>query len=89
MSGFEVNLSDGLLDELADRVADRLAHREPDRDPWITVAEAAEHVRCTTSRIYSLVSTRRIPFEKDGSRVLLRRAELDAWVRRGGGKCPS
>ena len=82
-------LLDELIDRFADRVADRLGAREPQIEPWLTVAEAADHLRCTTSRIYSLVSARRIPFCKDGSRVLFRRAELDEYVRAGGGKVPS
>ena len=34
-------------------------------DGWLTVAEAAEYLRCPKSRVYSLVSAKRIPFAKD------------------------
>jgi excisionase family DNA binding protein len=75
------------LDTLAERLLPRLeapAHT----DGWLTVGEAAGYLRCPKSRLYSLVSARRIPFVKDGSRTLFRRSELDAWLRAGGGKRP-
>lgn len=79
-------LSDADLDLLAERLAPRLA--VPVADQWLTVTEAAEYLRCPKSRLYSLVSARRVPFSKDGSRTLFRRSELDAWVRNGGGRRP-
>jgi excisionase family DNA binding protein len=42
--------------------------------------------RCPKSRIYDLVSARRIPHERDGSRLLFRRSALDGWVTSGGGR---
>ncbi len=80
-------LDDNALDTLAERLAPRLA-KPAQSDGWLTVGEAAEYLRCPKSRVYSLVSARRIPFVKDGSRTLFRRSELDAWLRGGGGKRP-
>jgi excisionase family DNA binding protein len=80
-------LDDDALDELAERLRPRLEMGVP-ADGWLTVAEAAEHLRCPTSRLYSLVSAKRIPHEKDGSRLLFRRSALDEWLRAGGGKRP-
>jgi excisionase family DNA binding protein len=80
-------LDDNALDTLAERLAPRLA-KPAQSDGWLTVGEAAEYLRCPKSRVYSLVSARRIPFVKDGSRTLFRRSELDAWLRAGGGKRP-
>lgn len=57
-------------------------------EPWIGVKEAATHLSCPVSRIYSLVSARRIPHAKDGSRTLFKRSQLDEWVRDGGGTRP-
>jgi excisionase family DNA binding protein len=56
--------------------------------PWLDVEAAAKHLMCPRSRIYALVSARRIPYHKDGSRLLFRPEELDDWVRAGGGKRP-
>ena len=84
-------LDDRALDALAESLAPRLATRltgAAERDPWIDVAEAAKYLACPKSRIYALVSARRIPHQKDGSRVLFRRDELDDWIRNGGGKRP-
>jgi excisionase family DNA binding protein len=80
-------LDDDALDMLAERLRSRLEMAAP-ADGWMTVAEAADYLRCPTSRVYSLTSARRIPCVKDGSRVLFRRSELDEWLRAGGGKRP-
>ena len=71
-----------LVPAIADRVADLLAERltADARSPWLTVAEASEYLRCKPKRIYDLLSQRRLPAHHDGSRVLLRRDELDAYV---------
>jgi len=86
MSALNIELPPELIEAIAKRAAELV---EPQADVWLSVAEAADHLRCTRSRIYSLVSARRIPHHKDGSRVLFRRSELDRWVEQGGAKCPS
>jgi excisionase family DNA binding protein len=48
----------------------------------------AEHLSCGRSRVYALVSAGRIPYRKDGSRLLFRRSELDGWLAGGGGVRP-
>lgn len=83
-------LPDEFLDAIVERVTEALGERAAPEDRWLTVAEAAEHVRCPTSRVYSLAATKppRIPVHRDGSRLLFRRSELDAWVESGGGLRP-
>lgn len=88
-------LDDDTLATLADRLADRLVpalvpRLNPSQPPdsWLDVGQAAEHLSCPRSRIYALVSAQRMPHHKDGSRLLFRREELDAWVRAGGGRRP-
>jgi excisionase family DNA binding protein len=76
-----------LADRLAPIVVARIRPTEPPT-PWLDVAAAAQHLACPRSRIYALVSARRIPHHKDGSRLLFRREELDEWVRTGGGRRP-
>ena len=91
-----VGLPPELLDALAERVADVLIERGlvsaaaavPEPEPWIGVEEAARHLACPKSRLYALVSARRIPCQKDASRLLFRRTELDAWLDAGGAKRP-
>jgi excisionase family DNA binding protein len=80
-------LDDQALDELAQRLASRLGAPAP-VDALLSVGEAADYLRCPKSRLYSLVSAKRIPFVKDGSRTLFRRSALDCWLEAGGGRRP-
>jgi excisionase family DNA binding protein len=75
-----------LIEALAQRTAEIVTERLGQQpEPWIGVDQAAEHLACPKSRIYALVSARRIPHEKDGSRLLFRRSDLDEWLQQGGG----
>jgi excisionase family DNA binding protein len=99
VSGLDAALVDALDDPALDRLAEVLAPRltaliqqrssVPGRQAaWLDVDGAAERLACPKSRIYALVSAKRIPHSKDGSRLLFRPEELDAWVRTGGAKRP-
>jgi excisionase family DNA binding protein len=55
---------------------------EPESE-YLTIPEAAELLRCKRQRIYDLLSQRRIPRVKDGTRTLLRRSDLDAYLADG------
>jgi excisionase family DNA binding protein len=83
-----VPVPEGFVEQVATRVAEILGAREPLPEPWVGVREAAEHLACPKSRIYALVSARRIPHRRDGSRLLFRRSELDAWLEAGGARRP-
>ena len=83
-----LQLSDEQVEQIARRAAELVAGRAPITDEWLTVAEAANYLRCPKSRVYSLVSAKRIPFVKDGSRTLFSRGALDEWLRAGGGRRP-
>lgn len=66
-----VSFDDEFVSELAERIAERL--RSPNDnvvDGFIDVGGAAAFLACPTSRIYALVSARRIPHHRDGSRLL-------------------
>lgn len=75
------------LQTLAEKLAPYLERPKPDTG-WLDVAGAAEHLQCPKSRLYSLVSARRVPFHKDGSRLLFDRYELDEFIRNGGARRP-
>jgi excisionase family DNA binding protein len=86
---FALALTDDQLDVIVDALADRLAAAEPAGDGWLRGAgRIAAYIDCPRSRVYALVSAGRIPVERDGSNLIARRSELDAWVRDGGGKRP-
>jgi excisionase family DNA binding protein len=82
-------LDDEALDVLAERLAPRLAAGAPIDDRWLRGAERiAAYIDAPRSRVYALASAGRIPVERDGSNLIARRSDLDAWVRAGGGKRP-
>lgn len=90
-AAFLAEMDDETLARLAERLAPIIASRlgsDGQATPWMDVDQAARHLACPRSRIYSLVSARRIPHHRDGSRLLFRREELDEWVRTGGGLRP-
>lgn len=71
-------LDEEAVEVLADRVAERLAERAAPPEPWLGTEEAADYLAAPKSRIYDLVHRREVRFRKDGSRLLFRRADLDA-----------
>jgi excisionase family DNA binding protein len=91
-SGISLAIPEPVLERIAERAAEIIAARqELDRrepEPWIGVEEAAKHLACPKGRIYTLTSTKRIPFARDGSRLLFKRSELDAWLENGGARRP-
>lgn len=77
-----IPIPDELVELVAERAAEILAERQPavELAPYLSVDEAAEYLRCSRKRIYDLTSQRRLPAVKDGSRTLLRRVDLDAYL---------
>lgn len=81
---FALELPPNSLDALAAKVAERLRSLKADEpEPWIPVEQAAEHLGCKPRRIYDLVSQSRIPFERDGARLLFRRSQIDEALESG------
>ena len=84
-----VSFDDEFVKELAERIAERLSLSSGNADDgFLDVDGAAAFLACPRSRIYALVSARRIPHHRDGSRLLFDRAELRDYVRRGGARRP-
>jgi excisionase family DNA binding protein len=76
-----VTLPANTVDALAAVIARRLpAQAAPDPSPYLTVAEAAAYIKASRQRVYDLLSSRRLSRRKDGARVLISRAELDAYL---------
>ena len=74
-----VALSDEDVERIAQRVAALTAGSSP-TDPWLSISEAAEHLRAKPQRLYDLVSTGRLKPAKDGRRLLFRRSVLDRYL---------
>lgn len=87
LPGASLDLDDAALAALAEQVAELLS-RLAESEPFVTAEAAAAHICCPVSRIYALVSARRIPHHRDGSRLLFRLSELDSWIAEGGAKRP-
>jgi excisionase family DNA binding protein len=87
-----LTLPEGVVEEIARRAAeivlDRLAEERPSGgdSPYLTVAEAATYLRASRQRVYDLLSSGRLSRRKDGSRVLVSRSELDAYLAGGNGR---
>lgn len=84
-----------LPDELVELIAQRAAAILTDRPPvdtadcgFLDVTDAAAFLACPPSRIYALVSAKRIPHHRDGSRLIFDRKELREYVNNGGAKRP-
>jgi excisionase family DNA binding protein len=82
LTGFALTVTPDLVDAIADRVARVLESRSGPAEPegWIGVHAAAAHLACKPQRIYDLVSQGRVPFRRDGRRVLFRRSDLDGYL---------
>jgi excisionase family DNA binding protein len=87
MSVISIEIDEGLVERIAERAAALIAER-PVAPGYINVAGAAEFLACPHSRIYALVSARRLPHHRDGSRLLFDRSELRDFVLAGGARRP-
>src|SRR5947208_2085462 len=81
-------LFDALVQRVAERAAELVLARLPGPEAeavpeFLCIAEAADLLRCRPQRIYNLCSDGRLTRYKDGSRVLIRRAELVAYLAGG------
>jgi excisionase family DNA binding protein len=74
-----VTLSDDALAAIAAALPTAPA---PEPSPFLTIPEAAAHLRCKRQRIDDLLSQRRLSRVKDGTRTLVRRDELLAYIDR-------
>jgi excisionase family DNA binding protein len=76
-------LLSALADEIAQKTAAAVLERLPQSgpaSPYLSVAEAAEYLRAKPQRVHDLLSEGKLSRFKDGSRTLLLRSELEAYV---------
>jgi hypothetical protein len=91
VNAISFTVGDELVERIARRAADLVAEQsgEPIDDGWLRGAERiAAYIDAPRSRVYALVSARRIPVHHDGSALIARRSELDKWLLSGGGLRP-
>jgi hypothetical protein len=91
VSALTFDLTGELVERIASRAADLLAERQSEgpTDGWLRGAnKISAYLDCPRSRIYALARVQQIPIHRDGTALIARRSELDAWVRSGGGLRP-
>jgi len=89
--GITVDIDSELVERIAERAAELVGEwrAEAASDGLLRGADKiAAYIDSPRSRVYALVSARRIPVRHDGSALIARRSELDAWLLAGGGKRP-
>lgn len=89
MTELRLDLPDSVLESVAKRAAALVLERlESPRvqSELMTVPEAAELLRCKPQRVYDLLSDGRLERLKDGSRVLVRRADVVAHLLPSGSR---
>jgi excisionase family DNA binding protein len=67
-----------VAERAAEIVLERLNAQPVTQSEFLSVGEAAELLRCKPQRVYDLLSAGQLERFKDGSRVLVRRADLVA-----------
>jgi excisionase family DNA binding protein len=70
-----------IADEVERRVLAQLGAGST--EPYLTVAQAADYIGAKPQRIYDLCSNGTLTRLKDGSRLLILRAEVDAYLQNG------
>jgi len=74
-----------IVEEIAQRAAEiviaQLGSRPDDRPAYVTIPEAADLLRARRHRVDDLLSKGVLTRVKDGSRTLIERAELEAYLR--------
>jgi hypothetical protein len=88
-----ISLPDDLFEAIAERAAELVAERRcaTTDDGWLRRADRiAAWIGAPVSRVYALAACKppRIPVHRDGSTLVAKRSDLDAWMRNGGGKRP-
>lgn len=73
-------LDEQQLRRLAVRLAPYLAEAGPAPHELLTADEAAVLLRCKRKRLYELVQRGSLPAQRDGARLLIRRADLDDYL---------
>lgn len=91
MSSMRLDIGDELVERIAQRAAElvRQTGESEAEDVWLRGADKiADYIDSPRSRVYALVSARRIPVHHDGSALIARKSDLDGWLRSGGGRRP-
>ena len=74
---------DALVDALVELVAARVARQVGDGRRVYLTTELADYLHCGANRLHKLASQGRVPYRREGDRLLFVRQELDDWLDSG------
>ncbi len=84
----QIELTPAAIEAIAEKAAvlvlTQLTTKPSPLSAYLTVTEAAALARCNTQRIYDLRSSGRLSRTGDGTRALVRRDELEAYLNKRG-----
>jgi excisionase family DNA binding protein len=90
VSGLAFPIPDELVEAIAERVAELLKERDGSHgskeSPWLSIADAAAYLGVSERTIERAIARRRLASSTVGSRRLLHRDDLDAYVRAATGE---
>jgi len=69
-----------LLTNTVRKVLCESAHKAKEQEEFLSIEEACQLLHLAKPTIYTLTSSRRIPFIKTGKRILFRRTDLLRWL---------
>jgi excisionase family DNA binding protein len=72
------------VERIAQRAAEIVFEKLERSEPYMTAEQAGEYIAADKRRIYDLIASGRLPSFKDGRKPLVRRADLDDYLRRNG-----
>lgn len=56
------------------------AQKRGNKEEVLEIQEAADYLRCSTSKLYGMTSRREIPFSKPAKKVLFKKSDLDKYI---------
>jgi len=73
------------LDEKVDALISLQKNQRPERDRYLTISELVEYLpeKPSKSSVYRWVTYRKIPFHKEGKRLLFKKSQIDQWLENG------
>ncbi len=81
MSEFSLHLPDATVNALIERITARVRKELERTEPYMTPDEAGTYMGGDRRRIYDLIAAKKLPSYRDGRKVLVRRSDIDTYLR--------
>lgn len=86
LKAFITELVTEAVDSAMERQHNELANlknKKDQREEILNAEQAAAHLHIAKQTLYTLTSKRKVPFYKNGKKILFRRGDLDDWLNKG------